>query len=331
MLVGILEYTSQAIVYALLSAVTIELLLYAWRVQDPSLAIAFRVLVLAIPPTAPLVFSPADAVRHSDLFRQRAALLDLHNWLGPEPSLYQPAWLLLLVVMGVTTIALVGLDMVSFLRRLEAGHPHGSGWLIQPPARLVEVISRMEARGIRLPPVLMAPLAGPTAFTAGLLHPRVLVSPSIVELLDGDELEAVLAHEAAHVDRQDNWLGWLTFASRVVSFYNPVVQFTYHRIGHDVERVCDCEAGRATGKQLALASALIKVYRASRSTAKGSSGWSRSLNKRAAALENRARRALVEDRVERLVYPEMVRPTSLPYLRLALATAAVVALAYLVV
>ena len=331
MLAGILEYISEAVAYALLAAVTVELLLYAWRVQDPSLAIAFRLLVLAIPPIVPLAFALIAPERGTETFRKQLALLDLQNWLGPEPSLFNPIWVLLLAVVGATTILLIVLHAVGLLRRIRGGRPGGASSLSKPPPRLAEAARRLADRGVRLPPVVASSYQGPTAFTVGLRRPSILVSKAMVELLDEEELEAVLAHEAAHVSRQDNWLGWLSFVLRVSSFYNPVVQFTYHSIGHDVERVCDNEAGRVTGKPLALASALIKVHMASRALAGAHAGWRSRFSQRATVLENRARRTLVEDRAERLVHPEAVRSTSYPGLRLALGAAAVLALCYFVV
>lgn len=331
MLASILEYGCQAIVYALLAAAMVELLLYAWKVRDPALAIAARLLILAIPPVAPLAFAVIDPGRGSGAFRQQVALLDLHNWFGPDPTVSQPVWAVLLAIAGATTALLVVLDVAGFLRRVEAGHPHGHPWTLQPPPRLSNAVSRLATRGVSVPPVQVAPYPGPTAFAAGMRRPSILVSPAMVDLLDDEELEAALAHEVAHVMRQDNWLGWLTFALRAISFYNPVIQFTYHRLGHDVEKVCDGEAGRITGKPLALASALIKVFSSSRSASNGGGLWGRQVSRRVAALEDKARRTLVEDRVERLVYPETLWTTSYGRLRLTLTAASVVALSYLVV
>ncbi len=331
MLAGILEYISQTIAYALLAAMTVELLLLAWKVQDPSLAIAFRLLVLVIPPIVPLVFAVIAPGRGTEIFRKQIALLDLQNWLGPEPSIFNPIWILLLAAAGATTILLIALHTVGLMRRIRAGGPYGDSSLFKPPPRLAQAVHGLADLGVRLPPVVASSHHGPTAFTAGLRNPTILVSMAMVELLDDEELETVLAHEAAHVSRQDNWLGWLSFVLRVSSFYNPVVQFIYHSIGHDVERVCDDEAGRMTGKPLALASALIKVHLASRAPAAAYAGWRARFGQRAAVLENRARRTLVEDRAERLVHPEVVHPTSYPGLRLALGAAAVLALCYFVV
>lgn len=327
MLSGLLEYASEAIAYALLAVLAVEVLLAVWQVQDPPLDIAFRLLVLAVPPVAPLLFALLEPGRGSVDFRHATALLDLQNWLGPAPSLRHPVWAAMFAAMAATAV----LEATAFLRWLQAGRTGRPRQLSGPAGRLHEVTRRMAARGIQLPPVRVVAQRGPVAYTVGLLRPTILISPALLELLDDEELEGVLAHEWAHSSRQDNWLSWLTFLLRVVSFYNPVVQFTYHRMGHDVEKVCDAEAGRLTGRSLALASALIKVYTATRGTVSDRQGLMRSLSTHAISLENRARRTLVEDRVERMVHPGTVRPTSYPGLRLVLAAAAVIGLSFFVV
>lgn len=317
-----LEYAAQAIAYSLIAAVTVELLLFLWQVENPSLSIAFRLPVLTVPPVLPLLF----ALLGSDQLRQEAALLSLNNWLGPGPGLEHPVWLIVLVAMGATAT----LEGAALIRWLLPGRVHSPREFSQADGRLLAATVRLVERGISMPPVQVVDRPYPTAYTTGLLQPTVIVSPALVNLLDDEEIEGVLAHERAHARRQDNWLGWLAFALRILSFYNPVVQFAFHRIGHDTEKVCDAEAGEITGKPLALASALIKVYMATRSAHSGPR-WATPLGKRAATLENKARRTLVQDRAERLVHPETVGVTSYPGLRLALCLAAVMGLTYLTV
>ncbi|MDJ0681232.1 MAG: M56 family metallopeptidase [Xenococcaceae cyanobacterium MO_167.B52] len=47
----------------------------------------------------------------------------------------------------------------------------------------------------------------------GFWQPKLVISRGILQLLDSNQLEAVLAHEQAHLDRRDTfcffWLGWL--------------------------------------------------------------------------------------------------------------------------
>ncbi len=59
--------------------------------------------------------------------------------------------------------------------------------------------------GIPKPKIGIAPMDVPNAFATGR-NPEngvVVVTPKIVELLDGDELEGVLAHEIAHIKNRD--------------------------------------------------------------------------------------------------------------------------------
>ncbi|MHB0870927.1 MAG: M56 family metallopeptidase [Chloroflexota bacterium] len=330
MVATLLQYSALAIFYSLLAAAILEALLRLWRVQDPPLAVAFRLPILAIPPVAPLLFPLLSPQWGSEPFHQQWAILELRHWLGSEPSLSHPGWILLLGASAATTLFLVGLEAASHWRQL-LRRPAASQTPLPLPERLQETRKRLEALGVHPFSIQLSDQPDPAACAVGLRQPTVLLTTALVDMLDDEELESVLAHEIAHVRRRDNWLGWLLFGLRLASFYNPVALLTFHQIGHDMERVCDAEAGRVTGRPLALASALLKVYRASHAPTPGLQSWPQRIGRRAAALENRARRALIEDRLERLVHPERVASASYPWLRLALAVAAVVALMYLVV
>ena len=330
MVAGILEYAALVVFYSLLSTVTLESLLRLWHVQDPPFSVVFRLQTLLLPPVAPLLFGLLNPERGSEPFRRETALVDLHNWLGQEPSLSHPAWLLLIAAVGVTAVLLAATEVAGFLRRPRARQ--GLQPMSIPLAqRLAAVLDTLVARGLTPVPTLLLDQPDPAAYTIGLRRPAVVITAGMVEMLDDEELASVLAHEVAHVRRRHNWLGWLVFCLRLASFYNPVSLVTFHQIGHDIEKVCDRDAAAITGKPLALASALIKVYRTSYAVVGEFRWWSRPLARRVAALENRALQTLVMDRVERLVHSETAREVSSPLLRLGLAVSGVLMLAYLVV
>jgi Zn-dependent protease with chaperone function len=327
-MVGVLEYAALVIIYSMLAAVVLEALLYAWRVKNPFLATQLRLLILAVPPVAPLLFflmggGVQDARRH-------VALLDLGNWLGAEPSLSHPGWLLLGAAMATTTLLVIGFEVADLARQVSAGRMPAQP-LSSLPESLQRALANLKARGVRTCPVLAVPQPEAIACVVGVRRPKIMLSTGLLRLLDEEELESVLAHETAHVERRDNRLGWLLLGLRLGSFYNPVALFVFHQVSHEVERMCDSDAADMTGKPLALGSALIKVFRAARAPIRQGGVWSTRFAQRAATLEKRARRALVIDRVERLVHPETIKPVSLPRLRLVLATAGVLSLAYLVV
>ncbi|MDP2877559.1 MAG: M56 family metallopeptidase [Holophaga sp.] len=77
-------------------------------------------------------------------------------------------------------------------------------------ARLVHRIIRSHqvVRGLMLVShtqgsIQVLPIQRAMAFTAGLLHPKTVVSKAVLENLEADELQVVLAHEKAHASRHD--------------------------------------------------------------------------------------------------------------------------------
>jgi len=328
MVASFLEYASLAVAYSLLAAAVLETLLRLWRIREPSLALELRLLVLALPPLAPIIFPLISPDWGSEQFR-RWALLDLHHWLPADPSRPTPGWPLLPALLGGTLLLFIGLEASGYLRRQRPAH--GAPAPIPLPPEIASRLKGLACRAGCSFPILLVDHPRPSACTVGLLRPTILLTTGLLRVLDPEELEAVVAHEIAHGRRRDNWLGWLLLALRLASLYNPVALFAFHQIGQDMERICDAEAARLSGSHLALASALLKVHAATRRPARhGIPGWPGRLGRKAMALEDRARDALVEDRARRLLDGSSHAGTSYPALRLALAAGAVVGLAYMV-
>jgi beta-lactamase regulating signal transducer with metallopeptidase domain len=108
--------------------------------------------------------------------------------------------------------------------------------------------------------VLLCPYDRPLALTYGLRRPTVLLSTWMVEHLDQRELEAVLAHELEHVARHDYLVIWLARVLRDTFFYLPTSRMAYRQLQREKELACDDLAVDVTHRQLALASALAKVW-----------------------------------------------------------------------
>jgi heat shock protein HtpX len=72
--------------------------------------------------------------------------------------------------------------------------------------RAYEVVERLTAKeGLPMPKIYMLPTESPNAFATGRnpQHASVAVTHGILELLDDEELEGVLAHELGHVKNRD--------------------------------------------------------------------------------------------------------------------------------
>lgn len=100
----------------------------------------------------------------------------------------------------------------------------------------------------------------PVAAVAGLFRMRVVLSQRILQECEQDEIEAILAHEAAHVHRGDN-------LARAVMLSLPDL-LTVLPTGRAIESAWsaaaeeasdDAAAGGAADKRAALASALVRV------------------------------------------------------------------------
>jgi hypothetical protein len=100
--------------------------------------------------------------------------------------------------------------------------------------------------------------SAPQAFCAGYVRPAVFVSRGAIDRLTGDELRAVVAHEAHHADRRDPLRLLLARALADGLFFLPVLRRSSERYAALGELAADEAAvGRIDGRG-PLASALLK-------------------------------------------------------------------------
>src|SRR5581483_9185864 len=64
----------------------------------------------------------------------------------------------------------------------------------------------------------------------GWLRPVILLPAAAIAGLSSDQLEAVLAHELAHIRRHDYLVNWLQIAVETLLFYHPAVWWISSRI-----------------------------------------------------------------------------------------------------
>lgn len=100
----------------------------------------------------------------------------------------------------------------------------------------------------------------PISFAVDADKPTVVMSESLVSLLGKDELEAVMAHELAHIKNADTSLKALVTAYKAALPHDPIIRLVEAAFHREREMVADETAARATGKPLSLASALLKIY-----------------------------------------------------------------------
>ena len=125
-------------------------------------------------------------------------------------------------------------------------------------ARLSRLMTRLElprSVGFRITHDMPSPV------TAGWWRPVVLVPAGLLAGLPPDLLEAVLAHELAHIRRFDYLVNLAQTAIEALLFFHPVVWWLSRRIRVERERIADDIAGRLIGSPRRLASALDRLSR----------------------------------------------------------------------
>ncbi|MFN3851546.1 MAG: M56 family metallopeptidase [Spirosomataceae bacterium] len=97
----------------------------------------------------------------------------------------------------------------------------------------------------------------------GHLKPIILLPVGLATGLTTRQLEAVLAHELAHIKRHDFLVNLLQSIVEILFFFNPAVWFISNQIRKERENCCDDVAVSVTGDKLLLVKALaqIETYR----------------------------------------------------------------------
>jgi Zn-dependent protease with chaperone function len=170
---------------------------------------------------------------------------------------------------------LIGGTSLLFLTQ-EAGRflPGRRAWRRWPTAEdpaLEALVTRLSAayrdagllsRHAPAPRVLRVCGPRPLAMMRGLRRPTLLLSDGLLAVLDAEQLEAVVAHELAHLVHGGNLRLLLLWMLRAVQAPSPGALVAFRSLTVTLEGACDAAAVRVTGRPAALASALMIVYRA---------------------------------------------------------------------
>ncbi len=172
------------------------------------------------------------------------------GWLRVQPWIVS-GWLL-----GVAALSmrlLLGWIGVRRLRRQVEPVPE---WLVERVRHL--------AQALRVTRPLIHLSQGVTeAIAVGFLRPMILLPVAWVTELPPDMIEAVLAHELAHIRRGDLWVNLIQRLVETLLFYHPAVWWLSRRLRIERELCCDELAVDATQNRLRYAETLEYVGRLS--------------------------------------------------------------------
>ena len=101
----------------------------------------------------------------------------------------------------------------------------------------------------------------------------VLLPASLLGGIPMDQLEAILAHELAHVRRHDYLVLLGQSVMETLFFYHPAVWWISHRMRVEREYCCDVEAAQVSDR-LVYVQALANLESGRMKLALGRGGWS---------------------------------------------------------
>jgi bla regulator protein blaR1 len=93
----------------------------------------------------------------------------------------------------------------------------------------------------------------------GVLKPVILIPASLVSGFSQEQLETILAHELAHLKRQDFLLNGLQSVLDVIYFFHPAMWLLSAQIRKERENCCDDMALEVSGSKLLLAKTLVQL------------------------------------------------------------------------
>ncbi|MDR6561795.1 MULTISPECIES: M56 family metallopeptidase [unclassified Arcicella] len=98
-----------------------------------------------------------------------------------------------------------------------------------------------------------------TPMTIGFLQPVILLPIGLLTGLSNKEIEAILAHELAHIKRHDYLINIVQSIVEILFFFHPVTWWISAKIREERENCCDDLAIELCGNNIHLVKALTKV------------------------------------------------------------------------
>lgn len=261
---ALLHFVWQGALIGLLAAIVLRVLRDARPQARYAVACAAMLACVLVPAIDVLLqlrgSTPAVAVLTDNRGIAGLALPALHVSAWP---VHADAWHVpdgvfpLIVALWATGASMLWLRMgvgVIWIRRLQATPqgPAHAAW----QARLDALAGRF---GLVQPIALRLVGALDTPASAGWWRPVVLLPSALVTRMPVDLIEALLAHELAHIRRHDYLVNLLQGVVEALLFYHPVTWWLSRRIRSEREHIADRMAADAIGAPHRLALALSEL------------------------------------------------------------------------
>jgi len=260
--VALLHFVWQGLAIALL----LRLVLAAMRDNSPRLRYTVCCIALAVMSVLPLItavvayqateLAPRDTIPFTNSLESASRSAYAAFSLFPHWRTVLETWALPVWCVGVLIFAIRLLYSSGHIAKLRrSGEPVDSAFA----ETAADLANRMGI--VRPARVLLSALTdGPSV--VGWLRPVILFPPAALMNLSASQLEAVLAHELAHIRRHDYLANLLQTIAETLFFYQPAIWWVSSRIRDERELCCDDIVVETCGDPVGYARALTQLERA---------------------------------------------------------------------
>jgi len=257
---ALIEFVWQGAVVALLAWITLALMRRRSANARYLVSCAALALLAALPViTAFAVFQEPVARASMAQFAAPLPQADGADWTSARSAISVLAllqhWALPIWFFGVGLFSVRlawGARQVAMFRR--------SGAPADRP--LIELAQSLAGRlGMKGPLRLLLSSEADGPSVVGWIRPVILLPAATLAGLTPEQLEAVLAHEIAHIRRHDYLVNLMQMGVETLLFYHPAVWWMSNRIRQERELCCDDVAVRVCGDALCYARALTRLER----------------------------------------------------------------------
>lgn len=215
----------------------------------------------AFAPQAFATGAPAEVTPEAELSRVELlpAVAELARVQHTPATAEPPFWLIpaIFAVWMIGALLVIGLAIVRIARfQLALCHAVAADQDIH--ARTNEIARRLGLS--RFPIVWLVPGRVPPMLWMLVPHRAKLILPaSLFAKLETGQLDAILAHELAHLRRGDPWIRWLELFTVACYWWHPLLPLIRRRLRASEEECCDAAVVSCLDERKAYATALVET------------------------------------------------------------------------
>ena len=174
------------------------------------------------------------------------------------PDAGQSSWLAIIVAVWMAGVAVLARFAIGWrsVRRLQRAV------FIDSPSRWLGAAARVSSiLGIKKTLRVVDSMAVDTPTVIGWLKPVIVLPVAALANLTPAQVDAILAHELAHIRRHDCLVNLVQVFAETFLFYQPAVWWISARIRLEREHCCDDVAASVCGDVVTYAEALVELER----------------------------------------------------------------------